>query len=87
MVGRVKIFEFTPNEYSWNGGNFIITFSSINTMNSYYKFGEYELIWKCNSSGADGITDVYLNQIISQNDDVCHTRSILVGRTPDVVHT
>ena len=70
----VKIFEFTPNEYAWNGGNFIITFSSLNTINSYYRFGEYELIWKCNSSGADGITDVYLNQIISQNGDVCHTR-------------
>ena len=70
----VKIFEFTPNEYAWNGGNFIITFSSLNTINSYYKFGEYELIWKCDSSGADGITDVYLNQIISQNGDVCHTR-------------
>ena len=70
----VKIFEFTPNEYAWNGGNFIITFSSLNTINSYYRFGEYELIWKCNSSGADGITYVYLNQIISQNGDVCHTR-------------
>ena len=70
----VKIFEFTPNEYAWNGGNFIITFSSLNTINSYYPFGEYELIWKCNSSGADGITYVYLNQIISQNGDVCHTR-------------
>ena len=70
----VKIFEFTPNRYDWNGGNFIITFSSLNPINSYYPFGEYELIWKCNSSGADGITDVYLNQIISQNDDVCHTR-------------
>ena len=70
----VKIFEFTPNEYAWNGGNFIITFSSLNTINSYYPFGEYELIWKCNSSGADGITDVYLNQIISQKGDICHTR-------------
>ena len=70
----VKIFEFTPNEYAWNGGNFIITFSSLNTVNSYYPFGEYELIWKCNSSGASGITDVYLNQIISQNGDVCHTK-------------
>ena len=70
----VKIFEFTPNEYAWNGGNFIITFSSLNAINAYYPFGEYELIWKCNSSGADGITDVYLNQIISQNGDVCHTR-------------
>ena len=70
----VKIFEFTPNEYAWHGGNFIITFSSLNTINSYYRFGEYELIWKCNSSGADGITDVYLNQIISQKGDVCHTR-------------
>ena len=70
----VKIFEFTPNEYAWNGGNFIITFSSLNTINSYYQFGEYELIWKCNSRGDDGITDVYLNQIISKNGDVCHTR-------------
>ena len=70
----VKIFEFTPNEYAWNGGNFIITFSSLNTINSYYPFGEYELIWKCNSKGDDGITNVYLNKIISQNGDICHTR-------------
>ena len=70
----VKIFEFTPNEYSWNGGNFIITFSSLNPLNSYYSFGEYELIWKCETRGTDGITDVYLNQIISKNGDVCHTR-------------
>ena len=69
----VKIFEFTPNRYDWNGGNFIITFSSLNPINSYYPFGEYELMWRCNSRGADGITDVYLNQIISQNGDVCHT--------------
>ena len=70
----VKIFEFTPDRYDWNGGNFIITFSSLNPINSYYPFGKYELIWRCNSRGADGITDVYLNQIISQNGDICHTR-------------
>ena len=70
----VKIFEFTPNEYAWNSGNFIITFSSLNAINSCYPFSEYELIWKCNSRGVDGITDVYLNQIIGQNGDICHTR-------------
>ena len=69
----VKIFEFTPNNDAWNGGNFIITFSSLNPVNSYYPFGEYELMWKCESSSTD-ITDVCLNKIISQNDDVCHTR-------------
>ena len=68
----VKIFEFTPNRYDWNGGNFIITFSSINIVNSNYLFGEYELIWKCNSL-ANGIDDVYLRKIISQNGDICHT--------------
>ena len=71
----VKIFEFTPNRYDWNGGNFIITFSSLNPVNLYCPFGEYELIWKCDSRGADGITDVYLNKIISQNGDICHTNS------------
>lgn len=69
----VKIFEFTPNRYDWNGGNFIIAFSFLNPANSYYPFGEYELIWACNSDGDSGITDVYLKQIISQNGDVCHT--------------
>ncbi|MCI6457055.1 MAG: hypothetical protein MSA56_05005 [Clostridium sp.] len=69
----VKIFEFTPNRYDWNGGNFIIAFSFLNPANSYYPFSEYELIWECDSDGTSGITDVYLKQIISQNGDVCHT--------------